>query len=527
MMNSLGRFRATAQPISPTGQRRRQAVGAVERLESRRLLTVTYAATDLRDLTGGISVEGYRPPVINDNGDLGVSPSVFTSPEAQVFHNGAVIPVAGVNVTRLYGINNSLEVVGNDDDGGFIGQYSADPNPHYDLVRPTTPAGMHLGLTALNDAGAAVGAGPSYIDANGAYHDLGSFGYGGEAEEISDTGLIAGSADANEPALNRQDPRAFLWDGTIHDLGTLGGNESDGYGINDAGVVVGKAQNAAGAFHAFLFDQSMHDLGTLPDGIDSTASAINDSGIVVGYSDSPVVPGKANQHALVYDGTMHDLNELTSNLPPGWVLQFPTQVKNDGRIIVSAVQVQNGKAADQTFFLLTPNRPAPSRITGTVWNDANHNGIEDAGEAGLAGVTVFLDLNQDGRLDPGDPTATTDSTGTYLFPTVQPGTYSVRQVVPSGYAVTAPQGYSGTATVGADATAAGPDFGDVRLSSVPLDFSYLLTIAQHYGQPGTFADGDLNGDGRVNFDDLLLLAQNYGHPLAQFAKSVRSSSGHV
>jgi hypothetical protein len=58
-----------------------------------------------------------------------------------------------------------------------------------------------------------------------------------------------------------------------------------------------------------------------------------------------------------------------------------------------------------------------------------------------------------------------------------------------------------------------PVFGDVQASTVPMDFVYLLTLAQHYGQSGTFATGDVTGDGKVNFDDLLLLAQNYGHPL--------------
>jgi len=63
-------------------------------------------------------------------------------------------------------------------------------------------------------------------------------------------------------------------------------------------------------------------------------------------------------------------------------------------------------------------------------------------------------------------------------------------------------------------------FGDVLVSSVPMDFSYLLTLAQHYGQQGTFATGDVTDDGSVNFADLLLVAQNYGHPLAAAAAPV-------
>jgi len=45
---------------------------------------------------------------------------------------------------------------------------------------------------------------------------------------------------------------------------------------------------------------------------------------------------------------------------------------------------------------------------------------------------------------------------------------------------------------------------------VTLDFNYLVTLARNYSHPGTFATGDLNGDGQVGFDDLVLLARNYG-----------------
>jgi len=59
-----------------------------------------------------------------------------------------------------------------------------------------------------------------------------------------------------------------------------------------------------------------------------------------------------------------------------------------------------------------------------------------------------------------------------------------------------------------------------------VDFNDLLILAQHYGQPGTFPQGDLNGDGTVGFDDLLIIAQNYGHtPAAQNASAIVSALG--
>lgn len=42
-------------------------------------------------------------------------------------------------------------------------------------------------------------------------------------------------------------------------------------------------------------------------------------------------------------------------------------------------------------------------IAGEVFNDENGNGQLDTGEGGLVGFQVYLDLNKDGSLDPGDP----------------------------------------------------------------------------------------------------------------------------
>ena len=48
-----------------------------------------------------------------------------------------------------------------------------------------------------------------------------------------------------------------------------------------------------------------------------------------------------------------------------------------------------------------------------------------------------------------------------------------------------------------------------------VNFSDLLILAQHYGQTNAnFLVGDFNGDNAVNFSDLLVLAQHYGLTLA-------------
>lgn len=69
--------------------------------------------------------------------------------------------------------------------------------------------------------------------------------------------------------------------------------------------------------------------------------------------------------------------------------------------------------------------PSSSAIAGRVWLDANDNGSVDAGESGIAGVTIELtgtDAN-----GPVSRTATTDATGMFSFGTLAPGVYTLRE----------------------------------------------------------------------------------------------------
>jgi len=82
---------------------------------------------------------------------------------------------------------------------------------------------------------------------------------------------------------------AVLWkkDGSVIDLGNLGGATNVAAAINNQGQVVGNSVLSDGmTVHAFLWEEGigMQDLGTLPGDVQSNASAINDSGEVVGTS---------------------------------------------------------------------------------------------------------------------------------------------------------------------------------------------------------------------------------------------------
>ena len=88
-----------------------------------------------------------------------------------------------------------------------------------------------------------------------------------------------------------------------------------------------------------------------------------------------------------------------------------------------------------------------------VWEDANENGIQDAGENPLAGVTVELyDASGNPVLDgDGNPVqVVTGSDGKYEFPGLPPGDYVVKFTPPSGYAIS-PVDQGGDDTVDSDA----------------------------------------------------------------------------
>jgi len=83
----------------------------------------------------------------------------------------------------------------------------------------------------------------------------------------------------------------------------------------------------------------------------------------------------------------------------------------------------------------------PVSLGSVVWLDANGNGIQDAGEAGIAGATVSL-FRED-PLNPGtfaEVTAdlsggviapiVTDATGSYFFDNLTPGNYQVQVTTP-------------------------------------------------------------------------------------------------
>ncbi len=70
------------------------------------------------------------------------------------------------------------------------------------------------------------------------------------------------------------------------------------------------------------------------------------------------------------------------------------------------------------------------KIGDLVFNDKNNNGKQDAGELGIAGVTVKLFDSANNQVG---SSVTTDANGNYLFSNLPSGTYTVEISAPAGY----------------------------------------------------------------------------------------------
>jgi probable HAF family extracellular repeat protein len=260
--------------------------------------------------------------------DLGALPGVNSSAAGAInargwsagqSQNGLIDPLTGFPVIRA--------VLWKDDQIVDLGTLGTGIES---LALSVNDGGEVIGFSTIDtttDPFASSGFGPfaspthAFIWRNGTMQDLGTLGgpdsFPGSGCDNQRNGLVAGASFTNStPNLTTGLPTIdpFLWDnGTMTDLGTLGGTFGFASCANNRGQVTGTSNLAGDAVnHPFLWDRGvLRDLGTLG-GDFGTPNWINDAGDVVGAAG--LVPGSNLQHAFLWrHGVMMDLGSLGTN----------------------------------------------------------------------------------------------------------------------------------------------------------------------------------------------------------------------
>ena len=121
-----------------------------------------------------------------------------------------------------------------------------------------------------------------------------------------------------------------------------------------------------------------------------------------------------------------------------------------------------------TFVFPTATRtPTPINVGNFVWDDLDHDGRQDAGEPGLANITVQLWNGAKTALIDSD---VTNSNGNYTLIAPTPGDYRVRVVLPSSLDAFSPKDLAG-----------GDDLvdSDINPSGTNLGFTDIYTFASN------------------------------------------------
>lgn len=181
---------------------------------------------------------------------------------------------------------------------------------------------------------------------SGSYSD----GYG-----INDAGQVVGYSAYSEIGVSHP-LNATLWTGTgFTYLSTLGGSSGIASDINNAEQIVGRSELAGNTnTHATLWSNgSVIDLGTLG-GTGSWARAINEVGQIVGQS---LTSGNADTHATLWlNGAAIDLNDYldADTASAGWILNSANDINNNGWIIGLASNSQLGIYQHAFLLSVTP-----------------------------------------------------------------------------------------------------------------------------------------------------------------------------
>ncbi len=155
-----------------------------------------------------------------------------------------------------------------------------------------------------------------------------------------------------------------------------------------------------------------------------------------------------------------------------------TQADIDNGSYTNTATGTSNQAGPKTSTVTVIFGTSSNSISGTVFNDANSNGIQDIGEPGLAGVTVTL-YNQSNKVV---VTTTTALDGSYSFINLPPGIYAVVETNPVGYLSTT---LDHVTVVLSSGTHPMVNFGDLQTGASVVD-----PAVTKFGNPSSAVIGD-------------------------------------
>jgi probable HAF family extracellular repeat protein len=286
------------------------------------------------------------PYAINARGQIVGDFNGFNRREAFLWN--PIVPNAGAGSSNLLGFGQYSSAFGINSTGQVAGSNSEDQPV---LWTPDVPNGITGMAQQL--------------------FGIGEEGYG-SAGAVNNAGLVSGTYRFD----GTNNSQAFLHDGvTVQQLGTLGYSQSYGGHVNSLGQVIGNL-SASTYSHGFLYDGQMHDLGTLDNslsGLSSWTTGINDQGYIIGGSYggrhySEFSPDELPAAFLYTPNTgMIDLN---LRIAPGskWILSQASAINNLGQITGYGYFNEQDEVC---AFLLTP------LTTEFVPGDFNWDGAVD------------------------------------------------------------------------------------------------------------------------------------------------------
>lgn len=218
--------------------------------------------------------------------------------------------------------------------------------------------------------------------------------------------------------------------------------------VNDNGIRDGSELGISGVDVALYMDA---DGDGVPDSATAVATATTNTDGYYLFTD--LTPGTYVVEATAPTGYRSSTDVITTPVPDGDI------DLDDNGIGTSTATVRSGSVTllpsaeptseDATVGITDTTADDSSNLTvdfgfvetvslgNQVFSDLNDNGLRDASEAGVGGVHVALYADADGDGVPDSATAvataTTNSSGYYLFTGLVPGGYVVEATIPSGF----------------------------------------------------------------------------------------------